>query len=162
MDATEDEIAYHEAGHAFTAIHLGGRVDFVTIAPDRDDGPRRDGEVQVAWRTSRMTPKEFQHKRVLVALAGPAAEMIYRGETPHPATLSEWSADWQEAWRAASKIHPPEPLRLAFLEQATTELVRMLRRDHFWAAIAALADELLAHETLEAEEIRHVVAYWMR
>jgi ATP-dependent Zn protease len=158
----EEEIAYHEAGHAFTALHLGGQVQYVTIAPDRDDGPRRDGEAQVAWRTSRMTPKEFHNKRVLVALGGPAAEMIYRGEQLHPGYIAEWSADWAEAWDAAATIHAEERLRLAFLEQAAAQLYQLLKRDDYWAAIAALADSLLAHETLEAEEIRDVLGFWLR
>ncbi|HTN75180.1 MAG TPA: hypothetical protein VL096_08035 [Pirellulaceae bacterium] len=158
----EEEIAYHEAGHAFAAIYLGGQVQYVTIEPDRDDGPRRSGEAQVIWRRSRMTPKEFHNKLVLVALSGPAAEMIYRGEDLHPAQLPEWSADWHEAWTVAAEIHANERLRLAFLEAAINEWEQLLRRDSHWAAIAALADSLLAHETLEEEEIRDALSPWMR
>lgn len=158
----EEETAYHEAGHAVTALHLGGQVQYVTIAPEHEDGPRRGGEAQVIWRTSRMSPHAFHNKRVLVALSGPAAEMIYRGEPLHPGYIAEWAADWHEAWEAAAIIHPHEQLRLRFLEQAAAQLYQLLKRDDFWSAIAALADNLLAHETLEAEEVRDIVEIWLR
>ncbi len=45
-------IAYHEAGHALVAVLLGGKVKQVTIEPDDDDGPDRQGDTQVLWRRS--------------------------------------------------------------------------------------------------------------
>lgn len=158
----EEETAYHEAGHAFMAAHLGGEVRSLTIEPDRDDGPERFGDVQVAWRREAMSSREFQNKLVLVALAGPVAEMIYRREPLHPGFVAEWAGDWQAAWAAAAGILPDERLRLAFLEEASRRLYQQLWQDENWAAIAALADNLLAHETLEAEEIREILAVWRR
>jgi hypothetical protein len=76
MEAT----AYHEAGHVFMASYLGARVRSVMIEPDRDDGPDRFGDTQVDWDHSRFTARELHEKSVLVALAGPVAEMIHRGE----------------------------------------------------------------------------------
>jgi len=40
-------IAYHEAGHALMALLLGGKVKHITIEPDNDDGPVREGDTQV-------------------------------------------------------------------------------------------------------------------
>lgn len=157
-----EETAYHEAGHAFMATYLGGLVNSVTIEPDRDDGPERFGDVRIEWRGGPMNTKEFQNKLLLVALAGPVAEMIYRGEPLHPGFVSEWADDWRRAWEAAEWIHSDERKRLTFLEAAAGELHRLLRRDEHWAAIAALADNLLAHETLDKEEIREILAIWMR
>jgi acetyl esterase/lipase len=74
--------AYHEAGHVFMAIYLGARVRSVTIEPDRDDGPDRFGDAQVEWDLAHFTPRELYEKSVLVALAGPVAEMIHRGAPP--------------------------------------------------------------------------------
>jgi ATP-dependent Zn protease len=69
-----EETAYHEAGHAFMAVFLGGQVHSLTIEPDRDDGPQRFGDAQVIWRRGGMSVKEYQNKQVLVALAGPITE----------------------------------------------------------------------------------------
>lgn len=156
-----DETAYHESGHAFMAAYLGGQVHSLTIEPDRDDGPERFGEAQIVWRRHTMSVKEFQNKLVLVALAGPITESIYRGEPLHPGFVPEWSDDWRRAWDAAELILPDERLRLAFLEETARKLHQQLSHDEHWAAIAALADELLAHETLEAEQIQEVLAVWM-
>lgn len=155
-----EETAYHECGHAFMAAHLGGIVRYLTIEPDRDDGPDRFGEAQVAWQRNRLAPREFQNKLVLVALAGPVAEMIYRGEPLHPGFVAEWANDWQTAWQAAEPIMPDERKRLAFLEAAVRQIHAELSQDHPWATIAALADNLLAHETLEQPEIQDILDAW--
>lgn len=134
----------------------------LSINPDRDDGPERFGEVTVAWPKAKMSAREFQNKLVLVALAGPVAEMIYRGEPLHPGFVSEWADDWRNAWEAAEPILPNERQRLALLEEASRQLHQLLSRDDSWAAIAALADNLLAYEILEAEQIEEILAAWMR
>lgn len=157
-----DEIAYHEAGHAFMAIYVGARVHSVTIEPDWDDGPRRSGDAQIEWRGARFTPRAMSEKGVLVALAGPVAEMIHRGEPYHPGLVAEWAADWQMAWDTMAPWISDERRRLEYLEQATVGLYRLLHQDSAWDAIAALADELAAHETLEGEEVEQIVRQWLR
>jgi hypothetical protein len=109
-----------------------------------------------------MSVKEYQNKQVLVALAGPITETIYRGEPLHPGFVPEWADDWRRAWDAAELIMFDDRLRLVFLEETARQLRQTLSRDEHWAAIAAVADELLAHETLGAEQIQQVLAIWMR
>ena len=111
--------AYHEAGHAFMAIYLGGQVRSVTITPDNDDGPDRFGDVQVLWHHDQFTQRELCENMVRVALAGPVAEMIHRGEPLHPGFVAEWSTDWTEAWQTAAALHTDEKRRLAYLEKTT-------------------------------------------
>lgn len=154
-------IAYHEAGHALVAVLLGGRVRQVTIDPDNDDGPDRQGDTRVVWRRSGISDKEFARKAVQVSLAGPVAEMIYSGDPYHPGLVAEWAADWREAWEAAIVLHPGERQRLEFLEQTSIDLYHRLRQDHLWAALAALADHLLAHDTLEGEQIDEIMDEWL-
>lgn len=152
--------AYHEAGHALVALLLGGEVRLVTIEPDHDDGPLRSGDTQVLWRRAG-GEKQFAAKEVQVCLAGPVAEMIYSGDPFHPGSVPEWANDWREAWRAAAPLHSDERRRLAFLEQTSVELHRLLRSDNYWSALADLADNLLAHETLEWEQVEEIVAPWL-
>lgn len=157
-----DELtAYHECGHALMAVLLGGRVKQVTIEPNDDDGPERYGDTQIFWRRSGTSEKEFAKKGVQVSLAGPAAEMIYSGDPFHPGLVPEWAADWRVAWEAAKLLHPDEKKRLEYLEQVSIHVYHRLKQDDLWAALASLADHLLAHETLDAEQVEEIVEEWL-
>lgn len=153
--------AYHEAGHAFMAYYVGARVQSITIDPDWDDGPDREADIRVEWPVDRMTEREFHQKSAMVALAGPAAEMIHTGDPFHPALVSEWAADWKLAWAAAANLFPDEQKRLKYLEEVSIELYRLISQDHHWAALAAIVDHLLAHETLEGEVVEDVLSEWL-
>ena len=153
--------AYHESGHALMAVHVGAEVHSVTVDPDWDDGPKRFGDTQISWDTTGLSEWEYHENRILVALAGPVAEMLYTGDAFHPGMVSEWAADWSEAWEAAATLHADHQKRLAFLEQIAAELYRTLNGQNFWSALAALADNLLAHETLESEEVTEIVHQWL-
>jgi ATP-dependent Zn protease len=158
---TEPEVvAYHEAGHALVAWQLGGRVHCVTIDPDRDDGPAREGGTEIRWRRSE-GERELARKLVRVSLAGPVAEMLYTGDPYHPGMVAEWSADWQAAWESAGLLWAEQRERLASLERVSLELYRHLNAEMQWAALAALADNLLAHDTLEREEIEEILRDWL-
>jgi len=154
--------AYHEAGHAFMAIYVGARVRSVTIEPDWDDGPKRYADIQVEWPLGQFTEQELHQNSVLVALAGPVAEMIHSGEPYHPGFVAEWAADWKLAWEAAALLLPHERKRLAYLEQITARLYQLLNQERHWAALAAIVDNLLAHETLEGDEVEGIVRQWLR
>lgn len=161
MDSDEETTAYHEAGHAFVAAYAGGRVLSVSIAPDRDDGPDRYGDTQVAWSRRRFTTRELAEKLVLVALAGPVAEMIYRGEPFHSALVAEWSDDWRQAWAEAAGLVTDERRRTRQLEQRIVGLHGLLSDDTHWEAIAGVADHLLAHETLEGDAFAELISTWL-
>jgi len=153
--------AYHEAGHALMAIYVGASVRSLTIDPDWDDGPDRYADTQVEWPDGQFSQRELQKKAVMVALAGPVAEMIQSGEPCHPGFVAEWSSDWKLAWQAAEPLVPDEKKRLAYLEQTIVRLYRLLEREDFWAALAAIVDNLLAHETLECEQVEEIVSAWL-
>jgi hypothetical protein len=153
--------AYHEAGHAVMAWRLGGRVQHVTIEPDDDDGPERYGDTQVRWRRSKFTAAELAASAVQVSLAGPVAEMIYTGDPFHPGLVAEWADDWRQAWAAAEPLLPDERKRLELLERTTLRLYRELGNDAVWAAIAAVADHLLAHDRLDREDLEDILRGWL-
>lgn len=153
--------AYHEAGHALMAHLLGGKVKQVTIEPDHDDGPDRHGDTQVLWRRSKLSEKELAQKTVQVCLAGPVAEMIYSGDPFHPGLVPEWAADWQCAWESALPLHRGERQRLEYLEQISIQLYHRLKADDLWSVLASLADHLLAHETLDSEQVEEILEEWL-
>ncbi|MEZ6055758.1 MAG: hypothetical protein R3C01_03545 [Planctomycetaceae bacterium] len=151
--------AYHEAGHVFVAVRAGGRVVSATIDPDWDDGPARYADVQIEWPLDQFTERELNESIVMVALAGPVAEMIYTGDPFHPGLVAEWADDWRTAWEALHHLKDQRK-RLAYLERQTQSLYQLLRRDEIWEAIATIADHLLAHETLEQAEIDEILEPW--
>lgn len=155
-----EETAYHEAGHVLMAIVLGARVSHATIEPDRDDGPDRHGDVRILWPRSKWSDKAFAEKLVATALAGPVAEMLYTGEPYHPGFVAEWAGDWQHAFAAAAAIVGDERRRLTWLEAQVRGIYQLLDA-RYWPAVAALADELSAHETLEEEQIAEALQPWL-
>ncbi|GAB5405681.1 MAG: cell division protein FtsH [Aureliella sp.] len=152
--------AYHESGHAVCAILLGASVHRMSIDPDPDDGPRRDGDVEIHW-PGHMSRSEVCKSSIRVSLAGPAAEMIYSQEPLHPATVPEWRQDWETASMLASAQFPDAARRTAYLEDVVRRLYADFSRDDIWQAIASLSDEILAHEHLEADEIHDCVSAWI-
>lgn len=158
---TEELTAYHEVGHVLMAVYVGARVYSVTIDPDWDDGPERYGDAEIAWPEGVFDDKTLREKAILVALAGPVAEMIHTGDPFHPALVAEWSGDWQQAWEAASALIPQRQARMQYLEQKTLSLYQLFRQDNYWAAIGELVDQLLAHETLEEEMIYDTISSWI-
>lgn len=158
MDETS---AYHEAGHAFAAVILGARVCSATIAPDRDEGAARFGDTQLEWDHAEFDATALQQRLVLVALAGPAAEMIYTGEPYHPGFVAEWALDWQMAWDAGAPLMRDERKRLALLEESTRQMYSRLKHEPNWLVVATIADNLLAHEWLDGEVVHDLVAEWI-
>jgi hypothetical protein len=154
-------LAYHEAGHALVAHYLGGRVQRVSIESEWDEELRHEGDTEVVWPVGQMTGGEFQEAGVLVALAGPVAEMLYSGEPYHPALVAEWANDWDEAARLTAEFIPTEALQMKYLETQTRRLWKLLDDEPLWSALAALADELLAHETLDEEQVAETLAAWL-
>lgn len=154
-------LAYHEAGHALVAHYLGGRVQRVSIETEWDEELRHEGDTEVLWPVGQMTGGEFQEAGVLVALAGPVAEMLYSGEPYHPALIAEWANDWDEAARLTAEFIPTEALQMKYLETQTRRLWKLLNDEPLWSALAALADELLAHETLDEEQVAETLAAWL-
>lgn len=157
-----DEIdAYHEAGHVVMAYHLGCRIDSVTISPDRDDGPARHGDTQIAWNLQAMGQREFSEKAILVALAGPVAEMLHRQESVPIDSEVEWAHDWQLATRAATALITSEAQRNTYLDKVTAQVVTYFDQELTWAALGALVDNLVAHETLDGEQVREILSSWL-
>ena len=155
-------IAYHEAGHAVIAVILGGEVLSLTLEPDDVETlPERAGEVSIRWHHRGVSKRELIQREVITCLAGPAAEMIYRGEEVDPQSVAEWRYDWEIAWQLSGLlIKAPQP-RTQILEGLLAELCRMLQRDACWQAIAETADQLEAHETLDGDEVHQIVARWI-
>ncbi len=155
-DESLEKTAYHESGHAVCATLGGGIILNATLEPDPSSSRRRSGEVSIGWGAS--IPIET---RLLSILAGPVAEMIYSGDPLHPGLVAEWTDDWEQAWELAGHRHAEPIKRLRYLEQLTAKLYLRMKRDDLWAAIASVADLLLAHDSIEHDALEYEVSQWI-
>lgn len=162
MDDDETLSAYHEAGHAVVAYALGARIESVSLWGEADEFlPERFGEVRVNWGRVLPTADGQLQRELLAVLAGPIAEMIYRGERIEPARYAPWQADWEHAVQCVQTLAGDRRRQLELLQIAWVELERRLRDDDCWAAIASVADELLAHEELEEDQVAELLEFWL-
>ncbi len=142
METNDPTTAYHEAGHVLLAHQLGGEVLETTLESDRD---HHAGHTSVAWHG--LSKEDRARRSALVALAGPAAETLWRGEEVCD-DLTAWIADWNEVDAALRILAAPndrEGLKRRWLE----EIVRQLRNPVAWETLCRIADALEAHGTLE-------------
>lgn len=155
--------AYHECGHAVAAKLFGGQIDLLTIEPDLDDEtlPQRTGEIRVFWPDGACSEKELAIREIKVCLAGPVVEMIFDQSQFAPQFIEEWAYDWQFAVERAREFLPRNKSVPEQLAEYVHQLLQFFERDDIWAAVAALADELEAHETLEPEQIDEVLETWL-
>lgn len=162
MSSELTPIAYHEAGHAVAAVLLGGQVVEVTLEPENDGSwPDREGDVSIRWHHGGLSKQDLLRREITVCLAGPAAEMLFEGERPHPIAVQQWRIDWELAWQLAGHLVNDRRRRLRMLEALLQALCEMFDREDCWQAIAETADQLEAFETLEGEQVVEIVNRWI-
>ena len=152
----DDEMArtaYHEAGHCVMAVLCGAHASHASVCPEEDGF---FGKVDIQWPGPRPLVNELS-----VILAGPVAEMIYRGEPLHPGFVPEWTLDWQQAWTLARPRQSSDVKCLEVLEQLVARLHRDMSDERFWAAVAAVQDLLMAYEDIGHEQIEYEVRVWL-
>ena len=161
IDDDETLTAYHEAGHAAIGYALGAKIESVQLGGD-DELPLRFGDCRVNW--GRVDPHcDWQCLReTMTVLAGPVAEMIYRGERLHPAVYGPWQDDWQLAMAFAESISADLQGRSRWLERIIVDLHHRMQDELCWAAIAAVADELQAHDFLDEHQLTETLGFWLR
>lgn len=143
---------YHEAGHAYLAHRLGGRVVAVTIEAE-DDGVM--GRTTVHWRVR----DEAERRRcvALAALAGPVAEARFRGELSSLRELTAWRADFREVQQALRAEGPPAT-HAALLQRWLLRVRQELDDPDGWERLCRIADQLEAHGTLDEDLLGDVLA----
>ncbi len=154
----DDSTAYHEAGHAVVATLQGGIVGQITIEPDGDD---RFGDTEVAWPMGSCTPKQHALREIKTLMAGSIVERTFAGEEDVFSVTAESSADWLRAFQLAAEVEADPMKQSLLLAKAAQEVKKTVSDEGIWAAICALADELEAHETLEAEAVKEVLGFWL-
>ena len=161
MDETETLTAWHEAGHATMAIIEGGFIEHVTLEPPDDDGPQRYGETITRWPTQ-MSQTELLKSEILVSLAGPIVEMLYTTNRRNIADVDEWKADWMRAVASARSCSRTDYDAVKLIQHCEAEIFTLFEVPKYWSAVSAIAEELLAHYTIEHEQIHDTFSFWQR
>ncbi len=161
MDETEALTAWHEAGHATMAIIEGGTVEHVTLEPPDDYGPQRYGETITRW-PPQMNQLELLKSEVLVSLAGPVVEMLYSNNRQTISEVQEWKADWMRAVASARSCTQNEDEAMKLIHHCEAELLALFEVPKYWSAVSAIAEELLAHYTIEHQQIYDTFSFWHR
>ena len=162
MDDEESLTAYHEAGHATIGFALGGKVEAIQLGGESEvSGVRQYGDCKIAWHAVGSDLDVHCQREILTTLAGPAAEMLYAGREIALRSFGPWEQDYHTAWFLLDRFPISSNEKDKLLKNLIQQLKSILDEDDCWAAVAALADALLAHEYLEAEETEEILSYWL-
>ena len=150
--------AYHESGHAIAAAIAGGIVRRVSIECEQQG---RAGDTMIQWPRSNFTEQEHALREIRVSLAGPICEAIHVGDYDCLRIEHAHAMDWETAQVSVNKLTSDPHKQSAIIQQEVTSLYQHFRQDTVWAAVAAFADELLAHETVEHDTVEAIVNQWL-
>lgn len=144
-------VAYHEAGHALAALHVGNRIDFASI----------DGAVSYKADATGLAPAQqraFVADQMFVLWAGHSAELLFwrsfAGEKPEFLTSHRNDVRKAENWARL----------VANREEDVSELMDEARSRAFQFAVTysqtltALASRLSETGEMSEEEIRGIAA----
>lgn len=158
LEKSPKPTAYHEAGHAVIGREMHLRVTSCSIIPEGDTlGCCR---FDIRWKDfhpdSDMSSKvRYRLERDIIAtLAGPEAEAIHHGS-------HEWlpghEGDTRHAIDLAGYVTGDVEETGAYLDWLTIRTRSMLGQPILWAAVHALALELLAQGELGTRSIREIM-----
>lgn len=164
----EDEIvtAYHESGHAIIGCALGAHIEHVGLSQasaydDWDDGlPRRFGDCLVNW--GRVDPGQpwQQQKELLTILAGPVAQWTYQDRDVDELDVASWADDFDRARQTVAALDSDPVKQTLLIRQAIGRLRVIMATQSCWAAIAALADELMLGDCIDGDRVSDIVRFW--
>ena len=149
--------AYHEAGHAVAAFHLGAALGKVSIKADPEDGslgrchtplPKWFNPDDIDARTH-----EWVRKHVVISLAGRAAEKLLTGRNNNAGARG----DLQYATKLALYVTGSNESAGAYLRWLTLEAGNLVNCEVQKVAIEAVARELLSRECLPSSDVKDVI-----
>lgn len=158
-------IAYHEAGHAVAACLEGVPFRQVTIRPnavfggrvvlDRTKPPQDVCPWNPDWDVK--AARQYWAARICGALAGPLAETLYT-HCWQQQPVSDERTDEHKAWIIADYFDPPAKAD-RWVNQLRFQTLELLRNPDVWAAVDAVARELIEHKTLERADVAALVQH---
>jgi ATP-dependent Zn protease len=148
VPVSDEEMAYHEAGHAVIHLLNGGTISRVSI--DRQD-PQRG--VHPAGALPEVKDEGAARARAAVAVAGEAAGLI-RNEQRLRATAA---ADYEAAMRAARRVTPDEAAAQRLVVEEAVRVRERLGQPEVWRQVEAVAAALMRQRTITGEEVARAI-----
>ncbi len=150
--------AYHEAGHAVAAIHLGQTVKRVSIVPREEDETlgRMTGRKPPGWfepdvyRDSRH--RDWIEGEVLVLLVGGLAEARLKGQRNRVGA----GGDYQAVLRLTGYLCGSKEEEKKYLDWLHCRARGLLDAPGFWRAVKDVAAELLREQEISGRRARAI------
>ncbi|MFO0846216.1 MAG: hypothetical protein U0797_28200 [Gemmataceae bacterium] len=143
----DEATAYHEAGHAVAALALDRPVTRVSILA------RRDTLGICAFGKAVFRPTEdWVERETMISLAGLAAEARHTGEYDHDAAGRDLQFVRRLTIQRAGNERQAERLERRLLSRVEN----LLDRPAHWAAVEAIAAELLTSGEISGRQARHL------
>ena len=164
-----ERTSHHEAGHAVVACLFNIPLFAVTVAPGPRDssGGRVMGNVQLVLKIPKWANPwlpEFDHKRgrqyiarnICMTLAGVLAETLHTRCWQQTAE-HEGTDDESLAHAVALPLHSTPKATRNWVNRLRFQTLETLRAPDVWAAVDAVARELVQRNTLTGAEVRALV-----
>ncbi len=151
-------LAYHEAGHAVAAYRLKFPITEVTIVAQDDylgavthKGLQQRIYNALAYGSIRPQMRVKIEEQMIISIAGPVAEQKYRGRYNHIAARS----DWDGVTELALALWPQPDVASTYIRWMYLRAVHLINDD--WPAVEAVANALLAMNTLRRKDVVRVI-----
>ena len=155
--------AYHEAGHAVAACAMQRPIAEVSIIADLDSRGRC---VHRPWPSSLPRGIEIEREEsrrleaeIITCLAGDVAQARLTGWGDSPGAESDMEAALAIAFVVAKGGRGEAE---AYVKQLRARTEDLLRRPRVWAAVKALAAELLRHQRVGAKQAQRIITKAIR
>jgi hypothetical protein len=143
---TDEQLAFHEAGHSVIRTLLGGTFSSVSIV--RHDPAQGAPTIQASMNIA--NEPAAVRDRIAVLLAGKAAQHLHDGQHPRQAG----SNDRQQAEAAAASVIQDTD---ALLETEWQRVLDLLRKPATWRQVEAVARLLEREQTVDFATVHRVV-----
>jgi hypothetical protein len=153
--------AYHEAGHAILAVHVGA----VNIEAELEPFPCCRGRVSSSYGPAHLNPNLIGHRKIMIdlilkTLAGHIAERFYWAGVPEkdrPVSIQNWEGDRRRAEELAEQLRSDTSDPLDIMNQAFAWLEDFFSETVNYLKLERLGEALFTAVKLSDAEIRKIL-----
>jgi hypothetical protein len=147
---TDKHLAYHEAGHAVVHHLQGGTI--VRLSIERTDPKQAMRPAQQPTPAENPDQQKALRDLVTLLVAGEVAATIHGA--PESVVKAGGRVDREHAIRRAAEVGVDEAAARAMIEAEWPRVRDRLEESANWKLVDSLAQQLVRHKVLEADQIR--------